>query len=443
MDTSSIRFNDIFTSFSELADTNRIWIAYSGGLDSTVLLHLVSVNREQLGPEIIAVHVNHQISKNSVFWENHCKEICKRLDVKLKIIEVDATTPKGTGLEAHARQLRYAAIEKLMKKNDILLTAHHQNDLAETFILQLMRGSGPEGLAGMPLLKSFGEGYLIRPLLGYLRKDLEIYARENRLEWIEDESNLNTDFDRNYVRNNIITYLEKRWPSAIRTIARSAEHQTEVIDILKEVAASDFEGVRGESTDYLNLIQFNHLSNARKKNLLRYWIRLNSHSLPGKNIMEHVLSGVINSRKDKIPMVRWNDSEIRRYRDKIYIIRSRDDINNESYTWNLGNPLTLDCGILQAKQVTGKGIRSSSIVDNIIEVRFRTGGEKIHPVGRRETHKLKKLFQETGIPPWQREQIPLLYIDNQLAAVTGYWIDEKFNTGSNESGWVIYLTEYQ
>lgn len=441
MNKSPVSFTDILSVFQRLTEIQRFWIAYSGGLDSSVLLHLLSTNRDQLDSDIIAIHVNHQISKNSDVWTKHCEITCEQLGIELKKITIDASNPEGTGPEAHARQLRYDAIRQLIDNNDVLLTAHHQDDLAETFILQLMRGAGPEGLAGIPLIIPFGIGWIMRPLLGYTRKQLEDYARNNNLEWVEDESNLDLDIDRNFVRKNVMPCLEQRWPAATRTIARSARHQSDMIEILKEIAVLDFEKVRCNTNDSLNIAEFKKLSESRQKNLLRYWFRLNGHSLPSNNIIRHILSGIINARNDSMPLIQWKDTEIRRYRDKIYIMKPSGN-TVDGYTWHMETPLTFEWGSLHAKPVTGRGVRASSIIDNTIEVRFRAGGEKIYPVGRHETHKLKKLFQETGIPPWRREKIPLLYINNQLAAVPGYWIDKKFNTGENEAGWEITLLEH-
>lgn len=441
MDNTSVCFSDLLAVFQRLTGINRFWIAYSGGLDSSVLLHIMYANRHHFDSDIAAVHVDHQISKNSVLWSRHCKITCEKLDIPLKEISVDASSPQGTGLEAHARQLRYDAMMNLMNRNDVLLTAHHQDDLAETFILQLMRGAGPEGLAGIPAIRSFGKGWLVRPMLAYSRKQLEEYAGANNLEWVDDESNLNLDINRNYIRNQVMSCLEQRWPAAARTIARSASHQSDVIDILKEVANADFESTKGNSKDILDLVKLKKLSEPRQKNLLRYWIRLNNHPLPGNNIVKHVLSEVVYARYDRTPLVNWQTSEIRRYRNRLYILKSSSRYFNNAgnYTWHMETPLEFEWGTLYAREAKGKGIRSSSITDNTVDVRFRRGGEKIYPANRHETHKLKKLFQEKGIPPWRRKKIPLLYINNQLAAVPGYWIDKNFNAGDNEAGWEVFF----
>lgn len=443
MDKSPVCFSSILAVINALPGARRYWIAYSGGLDSTVLLHLFAANRQAVAAELIAVHVDHRISPHSGDWARHCENLCRDFGVPLQQITVDAGQAGEGGPEAHARKLRYTAIRELMDKQDVLFTAHHQDDLAETFLLQLMRGAGPEGLAGMPRIRMFGEGWLARPLLDYSRKQLEAYARHNDLRWIEDNSNLDPALDRNYVRNQVMPCLRQRWPATARTIARSATHQADMIAVLKELAEQDLQMAQAESAAVLKLAEFEKLPEPRRKNLLRYWLKVNHHPVPGSGIIQRILSELVGARVDAMPCLHWRDTEVRRYRNRLYVMRPlvRHD-KNSSWCWRIKEPLDLGWGCLQARPVTGQGIKAACVVDGKIEVRFRQGGETIHPAGRSETHKLKKLFQEAGVPPWQRCKIPLLYINDRLAVVSGYWTDAQFKTGIGEAGWEISWREY-
>jgi tRNA(Ile)-lysidine synthase len=439
----SISFPYIQEIISRLPSASRLWVAYSGGVDSSVLLNLLSSNREKLKLEIVAVHVNHQLSPVAENWVKHCKNICEKENIRFETITINAIKPKGHSQEAYARTLRYAALEKMMSKDDLLLTGHHKDDQAETLIQQLMRGAGPDGLAAMPAIRKFGQGWLVRPLLDFSRKQIKDYAEHHGIKWIEDESNQDTEIDRNYIRNNVIPCLQERWPSVINILSRSAEHQAEVVNLLRDVAEQDYEKARGEQPHVLDIVSLKNLPEARMKNVIRYWLKKNGHQSASTSVMDIIIGELIFAGDDRGPMVNWHETEIRRYRNHIYVMKPVVKIPLDiEVTWNLEQPLEIDSGHLMARRVMGKGLKSVSINDNIVQVRYRRGGETIRPAGRKETHKLKKLFQEAGVPPWQRDRVPLIYINNKLALVTDYWIDESFNAAVTEQGWEISLTQH-
>lgn len=420
----------------------RLLVAYSGGVDSSVLLNLLSRHREKLNLEIVAAHVNHQLSPVAENWIKHCKNICEMENITFETITINAKKPKGHSQEAYARELRYAALEKMMGTDDLLLTGHHKDDQAETLIQQLMRGAGPDGLAAMPVIRKFGQGWLVRPLLDFSRKQIRDYAEQHGLKWIEDESNQDTDIDRNYIRNHVIPCLQERWPSAINIVSRSAGHQAEVVNILREVAEQDYEKARGEQPDILEITSLKELPEARMKNVIRYWLKKNGHLPASTSVMDIIIRELVFAGDDREPLVNWHETEIRRYRNNIYVMKPVVKISPENEViWDLEQPLDIESGRLTARKVVGKGLKSVSINDNIVQVRYRRGGETIRPTGRKETHKLKKLFQEAGVPPWQRDRVPLIYINNQLAVVTGYWIDDRFIADETEQGWEISLTQ--
>ena len=443
MNNTVFSFQNLLELLDRIPGKGCCWLAYSGGIDSTVLLHYLYMNKENINRDIKAVHVNHNISKYSGRWANHCRQVCHEFQIPFELLVLDASKSEGYGPEAYARTLRYEAISRLLSTNDILLTAHHRDDLAETFFLQLMRGAGPEGLAGMPGFRKLDQGWIARPFLDYTRDQLHVYAVQHKLQWIEDDSNSDVNFDRNYIRNQVIPYLQKRWPAVTRTLARSARHQADLLEIIKFSAEIDFQNVIGESVDILNIGKFNKLPVARKRNLLRYWLKINNKPSATSAVIEEIIFNLVNAGQDCQPLVAWNNTEIRRYRDNIYLMHALRYLDSTTtYTWILPESLDIKYARIEAKQVTGKGIKTDALIDNVINVRFRHGGEEIQPVGRGETHKLKKMYQQAGIPPWKRSRIPLLYINNELASVTGYWIDQKFLARGNEPGWEIFLVEY-
>ncbi len=427
---------------SKLPDSKRYLVAYSGGVDSCVLLYALSQIKEKINQEIIAVHVNHSLSKNADKWEKHCLSVCNSLDINYKSINIDVSNREGKSSEAWARELRYKALEDLLQDDDLLLTAHHQDDQAETILLQLLRGSGPEGLAGMPIIRPFGCGWLARPFLSFTREQLVTYAEREQLKWIEDESNYNTMYDRNYIRKNIFPVIKERWPAAARTLSRAASHQADVIELLKDIAEADLNEVYDPDTEILEIDKFNKLSISRKKNVLRAWLRRLNLPIPNTDITENIITELIDASIDSEPCIRWDGAEIRRYRNQVYGMSPLPEHDNKSvHVWKISKQLQLDIGILEAKLSKGEGLKTNCVKNQQVEVRYRQGGERIHPAGRSHTCELKKYFQESGIPPWQRDRIPLIYIDGELAAVADIWINDALCASNNEEGWLISLAD--
>ncbi len=442
MKPATLSVHAIDKLINQLPGHGRLWVAFSGGMDSTVLLHLLVNAQKSMGRELRAVHVNHQLSPNSADWLEHCGSVCAAWGVPCELITLDLSINHGHGPEAYARHKRYEAMTGLLLDNDLLLTAHHQDDQAETLLLQLMRGGGPEGLAAMPAMRPLGKGWLVRPLLDFLRRELQEYAVQHKLEWIEDESNLDKGFDRNFLRHDVLPLLRQRWPAVDATLARTAGHMAEAAELLRELAKLDLEKCTSGAKDSLSIKPLVELPEDRVRNLLRYWCRTNGVPVPNAAVLQNIIHEVIQSRQDAEPCIRWVNSEIRRYRDCLYIMTPGNQPDSASvYQWDLHQPLHLETGTLTAVLVQGQGIKSSAVPDTMLEVRFRTGGERIKPAGRKETHTLKHLFQEAGLPPWQRDQVPLLYINNTLAAVAGWWTDTAFQAAANEPGWLITLRQ--
>lgn len=406
------------TRISTHAPPARYWVGFSGGLDSTVLLH--SLSQLPAGrPEIIAVHINHGLHPNAADWAAHCRQICRNWDIRLEVVAVNAQPEPGESPEAAARRARYAAFRDLLKPGDYLLTAQHQDDQAETLLLQLLRGGGPAGLAAMPRVSRFAAGRHARPLLPFSRQALQAYAEAESLTWVEDGSNTNLGFDRNYLRRKVLPLLRSRWPGYAKTLARAARHQAEAAALLAETAAADFAAVTGNYPDALSVSRLREFSNIRQRNIIRHWVKKQTLDLPTEAVLDQI-TATLAAAPDRCPVVCWGRTEARRYRDDIFFLRRElhTDLANRTYTWapntTLALPalgLTLNRGELESQGVV--------LPATGLQARFRRGGERITLPGRQHSHSLKKLLQERGVPPWLRERLPLIYEGERLVAVLG------------------------
>lgn len=410
----------------DLPTPRRFLVAYSGGLDSMVLLHALVKLRPQLAGELIAVHINHGLQASAGDWATHCEAVCRSLDVPLIRVDIRLEIEKGESIEAVARQARYAAMQKQMVKDDLLLTAHHQDDQAETLLLQLMRGAGPSGLAAMPQVAAFGPGWHGRPLLGFSRAQLQYYAQEEGLSWIEDSSNRDERFDRNFLRQQVMPLLAGRWPAMARTLSRSARHCAEAQRLIDGLSESDL--ARIADGECLTLPGLTELPPPRQRAVLRAWIRQRGFPLPDTARLDRLQREMLEARGDRMPMVHWPGVEARRYRDRLYLMPPLQPHDvGITVDWDGEAPLLLPSGLGRLEVETGLGgIDPKQWGTAPICVRFRQGGERLQPKGRRHSHSLKALFQEQGIPPWQRERIPLVFVGDQLVVVGDLWIAQSF-----------------
>ncbi len=415
---------------------SRYWIAYSGGLDSHVLLHAMAcLGKEHPDIELRAVHVNHSLNSQAEEWARHCRHICESLQITYLQLQVNAHPERGESPEAAARHARYRALARCIEPGDCLLTAHHQDDQAETLLLQLLRGAGLHGLAAMPVETDFSQGLLARPLLSFSRRQLHEYADCHRLHWIDDPSNAETDFDRNYLRHEIMPLLRARWPAVSKTIARSARHHAESAKLLDTLAQQDFSMAAGGQQGTLSVNFIKRLERSRQRLLLRYWIRQMKVPMPSSVHVEHIISDAINVAPDAMPRIAWPGGEVRRYQDDLYVMPPLKQLNRSETSWHLAAPMKLqNNGSLIARKVVGKGLREAFVR---VVVRFRQGGEVCRPVGSGCSKSLKKLFQEKKVPPWLRDRIPLLYVGDRLAVVVGISVCEPFGAEKQDAGWQI------
>jgi len=423
---------------NEQPSSRRYLIALSGGCDSIALLHAMAAIRDELPAELVAIHINHGLQADAPAWAEHCAQVCQQLDIALIQVVLDLQINKGESLEAVAREVRYNAIREHVIKGDTLLTAQHQDDQAETLLLQLLRGSGPSGLAAMPQLTTFGAGFHARPLLRFTRKQLHEYAVEQGLVWVEDASNRDTRFDRNFLRQEMMPLLARRWPAISHTLSRSARHCAEAQGLIDDMAMDALEKiVQPEGT--LSVQGLTALPAPQCCAVLRAWIQREGFQLPDTQHLDRIQKEMLHAAPDRNPLVGWAGCELRRYRNQLFImapLMSHDP--NLVLNWNGQLPLQLpaNLGVLTIGE-GDQGIDPEKWQNSQIEIRFRQGGERCQLVGRKHTHSLKKLLQEKGVPPWRRDRTPLIYIDNQLAAVADLWMCAPFLSPDKQPGIII------
>lgn len=402
---------------SRLSDSREYLIAYSGGMDSHVLLHAMTQWRnENSSVRLRAVHVNHGLSDYADDWQLHCQRVCNDLNIPF-LSEKIRLNNKNESLEAAAREARYRVLANCLEENECLLTAHHQDDQAETVLLQLLRGAGPKGLSAMPLKKPFAHSVHLRPLLNVSRKEVNVYATQHQLQWIDDESNAEVRFDRNYLRHHVMPALLERWPAATTNIVRSARHCGHAADLLTDLAEDDYSIVQGSQTKTLSVAALLRLSESRRVNVLRHWLSRMGCRLPNTQQLQQLQRDVLLCDVDAMPVFELESKVVRRYRDDLYCLSDKSVDTTFEMQWDCRSSLLLpdDLGTLFPEDF---------LEFQQLTVRFRRGGESIKPTGSAHTQSLKKLFQQWGVPPWQRDRVPLLFDGDRLIAVVGYCLAE-------------------
>ncbi|MGB2115314.1 MAG: tRNA lysidine(34) synthetase TilS [Porticoccaceae bacterium] len=421
-----------------IANSPQILVGVSGGMDSMLLLTLLNEYVES--KRILAVHINHGLSDNSDHWQQFVENYCQQIGVNFYTEKIQLVV-SGEGIEAAARNARYAVFEKLLKQDELLFLAHHADDQVETVVYRLLRGSGSKGLSGMPESRFLGAGQLIRPFLDYSKQALQQEAVDRKLTWIEDESNLDNRFDRNYIRNKLVPLIAQRWPEYSQSVMHSASLSYQADQLSHELATLDLKSldVRNERAGWsISLELFTALSNLRQRNILRHWSQLNEFSAPSSKIINEILSAVIDARRDASPEVVWQRQCWARFQNRLYLLRYQNKSvqQNDSVTWDIQNPLTLiDGSQLNAQLSAGTGLRAST---ESVEIRYRQGGERCKPQGRGCSTSLKKLLLEYQLPPWLRDRVPLFYVQDQLVAVGDLWVCEGWSAKPDEGGMEIH-----
>ncbi len=399
-------------------------VAFSGGADSTALLHALSHlrNAGKLSgfSNLQAWHVNHNLQSESKAWAKQCERFCQQHRIEFQCFNVDATPQHSESPEAAARRTRYTAFQDAMELGDWLCAAHHQDDQAETLLLQLLRGAGIRGLAAMPEITLFGAGKLVRPLLPFSRESLRDYVKSAELNWIEDPTNQQTCANRNYLRHEILPHLQQRWPAANRTISRSAHHCAEASNWIEQQTAHDFIAEQLDLHKPLP-IAFLQESSSQKTNQtvanqrLRFWLEQNGADLPDTHHLQQIFSEVIGAKTDATPELHWKNRAgkpviVRRFQQKLYLQIGEPE------------PLQWQCEILDTR-LDQQRVEAAGIT-----VRKRQGGEKCQPAGKLHHRTLKNLLREAEIPPWERREVLLIFAGETLVQVVGKnfsWVCES------------------
>ncbi|HJV81348.1 tRNA lysidine(34) synthetase TilS [Noviherbaspirillum sp.] len=400
----------------------RLAVAYSGGLDSAALLHLAHAYANEHGVALFAFHIHHGLSSNADAWLLHCEAECARLGIHFGARRVNLADRERDGIEQAARISRYAALGELCRLHEIplLLTAHHQDDQAETVLLQLLRGAGVAGLSGMDLLSTapglLGDERLMigRPLLELSRARLEEFAARQSIGHVEDESNADLRYARNVLRHEVMPSLGKYFPGFQQRLARAAQHAQSAQRMLNELAAHDLaDCAEAECIDIACLRQ---LSSDRIDNVLRHWFVLNDVRMPSTAWLGEMRAQLLDARADAQVLVTHADCEIRRHRGKIYLVPRMPDtaalLAPVAFRWNgeAGIPFTEYGGILHF-DLTEEGIGADWLRGQALHLRWRSGGEKLKPAADRPTKSLKHHFQALDIPPWERSRLPVVTTD--------------------------------
>jgi tRNA(Ile)-lysidine synthase len=389
-------------------DLSKNWvIGYSGGRDSHVLLHAAAKLKKN---NLSAIHVNHQINPNSKQWADHCQYTAKALGIECLVLDIHLDLKKGESLEAKARDARYEAIKAHLTSNDIFLSAHTQDDQAETLLLQLIRGSGVQGLSAMGDSKSLGFSVHYRPLLAITREEIEQASLSYGLTWITDDSNDNLRFDRNFIRHEILPLLKNRFKGVVSSLARSAKLCQEAAKAQERQAAQDFRKVACTNLDQINGVELSKLDFEHQKAVLRYWIAKNNKSYPSKAKLEDILEQINKARSDSMPAIVWGENVIRRYKQNWYIASNKSLPRSDDFS-------------LEKLQAQGYRLDKIKSVSDLT-LKYRSGGERCKPAGSPFSKSLKKWFQILEIPLWERNEIPLVYYQDELIGVLGYFICE-------------------
>lgn len=400
-------------TLSRFPQVRRLVLGFSGGLDSTVLLFVLRQLQREYGYQLAAVHVHHGLSPNADAWVAHVESVCAAWAIPLCVQRVEVA--QTASVEAAARQARRQALAAQMTAGDALLLAQHQNDQAETVLFRLMRGAGVKGLGAMQatstLTRNDDDAFpLWRPLLSVSRAQLESFAIQQGLSWIEDESNTDTRFSRNFLRQDIVPSLQTHWPSVAPVLAATALRMQEANQLLDELAG-ELATLCVDEQQRLHISALQKLSPPRQRLVLRYWLQQSGFRLPDEVVLAQILEHMLSARADAAPCVTWQGGEVRRYQDHLYALSPReDDFLEWQAEWDMQAPLRLPDG----RWLTVAGGNEDLFR---VQVRFRQGGEHLHRHGM--TQELKKLLQSQSVPPWERRRLPLLFKDDELVRVVG------------------------
>jgi len=424
-------------------------VAFSGGVDSTALLAaLARLHKPAL--QLRALHVDHQLHPASRLWSAHCRRTARALGVRIQVCRIRVARARGESLEAAARRARYAALAAALRAGEVLLTAHHEDDQLETVLLQLLRGAGVAGLAAMPAVAPFAGTVLVRPLLAVAHQQLLDWVSAQGLGWVEDDSNAQQQFDRNYLRHHVLPRLRARWPAAAATVARSARHAAEAQRLLDQLAEQD--AAQAAVGAALAAKVLRRLSPARRRNALRYWIAAAGLLAPSSRQLEQLCGPLLDARRDAQPSLAWQGARVRREADLLHLqAHARSPRAGKraphdaplTWRWALRRPLRLPGGRGALRlEAAARGPLSLAALPPVLTVRQRRGGERLRPVPGGPRRTLKGLLQEARVPLEERARLPLIFAGETLLAVGERWLDAtvQAHAGSTRRGRLVWRT---
>lgn len=431
---------NLYQNFSTILDRHyvpgtRIILAFSGGVDSRVLLDLLARYSEEKTIECKAVYVHHGLSDNADTWQQQCKAWALQagIDFVAERVQVEG---KGKSLEACAREARYNALGGHLNSGDLLLTGQHSDDQVETFLLALKRGSGPKGLSAMAEAMAFGSATIVRPLLMVSRSQIEAYALQQGLQWVEDESNQDVRFDRNFIRHQISPLLNQRWPHFAQAVNRSAQLCAEQEMLIEELLQEKLEKALtldgGLDIDVLSAVS--ELSRAR---LIRMWLTQNNIRMPSRDHLSKIWAEVAQAKQDANPVLNLAGTQIRRFSNKLYAIAESEDLSGWEKTLEVDESIELpdSLGCLTVQSSESGSLSLQALAKGELRVTFNPEGLSARPTDRGHSRKLKKLFQEYGVPSWQRRRMPILMCGEKVVAIAGLFIDHQFTGQDCELIW--------
>ena len=448
------KIESALVQFFKHTPEKTIIIAYSGGVDSQVLLvALAKLKQQELLPNpLVVCHVNHGLSPHADEWQVFAQQQCDSFSLPLFTHKLHLKKQAQQSLEAMARDARYKVLIQTSAEPAIIVTGHHLNDQAETFILALKRGAGVKGLSAMPPSAKLAQHTVARPLLAISRSEIVDYANQQQLSWIEDESNNDEHFERNFLRHQILPKLNARWPSINKTIARSAEHCFEAQQLLDELAQQDLTLCQ-LSAYQLSVPCLTKLSDARLKNLLRYFLSSHNVLMPSRQQLAQICQQ-LNAEADKSPVIQLSSHCVRRFKDELYLTTIYQDISDWQHSLNLDDLVAKDKLELQLPDNLGVLCISAKLensnadehwqaaikrpnINQVVTVRFAHENPKCLPQYRQHSRALKKVLQELTIPPWQRKRLPFIFYDNELIAVVGHFVCKPFLVDNNDQALFI------
>ncbi|ENM5840152.1 tRNA lysidine(34) synthetase TilS [Vibrio mimicus] len=413
----------------------KLVLALSGGMDSRVLLSLLARGRDEFGWDAEAVHVHHGLSSNADQWAQDCQTWCQAANISCHIERVQLAVGSGESIEKMAREARYQALSQHVGYDTLLLLGQHADDQLETFLLALKRGSGPKGLSAMAAYAPFAQGHLARPLLTVSRQDIEAYAMQKKLSWVTDESNFDTRYERNFLRHHITPVLAERWPSIRQAVQRSAELCAEQEVLLQELLADALKRAITQDGG-LSISTLAESSEASRRQLIRAWFAHHRLPMPSRQHTDQLWREVALASEDANPKLRLNQIEVRRFRQQLHLVQPEIDLSGWRSTIVPEQLLSLPQGLgcLKLAMHSSGNIKLPDDPSQLW-VSFDPQGLVACPVGRSGSRKLKKLFQEYGIPSWQRRQIPILMYQDRVICVADLFVDRDFSGQDCELVW--------